>query len=53
MDSIVIVLARSYNSNNYISPGSADYPYYVCKHNPLVIYNAVSQDPQRAAHAAV
>ncbi|KAJ7884083.1 phosphoesterase family-domain-containing protein [Mycena olivaceomarginata] len=36
-----------YNSNNYISPGSADYPYYVRKHNPLVIYDAVSQDPQR------
>jgi hypothetical protein len=47
MDLIVIALARSYSSNNYISPGSADYPYYVRKHNPLVIYDAVSQDAQR------
>ncbi|KAJ7933385.1 hypothetical protein B0H13DRAFT_1856158 [Mycena leptocephala] len=23
------------------------YPYYVRKHNPLVIYDAISQDPQR------
>ncbi|KAJ7210233.1 hypothetical protein C8J57DRAFT_1733655 [Mycena rebaudengoi] len=25
----------NYNAKNYISPGAADYPYYVRKHNPL------------------
>ncbi|KAK6971692.1 phosphoesterase family-domain-containing protein [Favolaschia claudopus] len=37
----------SHSSNNYISPGSADYPYYVRKHNPLIIYDAISEDPER------
>ncbi|KAJ7894590.1 hypothetical protein B0H14DRAFT_3646252 [Mycena olivaceomarginata] len=39
----------NYNAKNYISPGTADYPYYVRNHNPLhvIIYNAVSQDPKR------
>ncbi|KAF7333706.1 Phosphoesterase-domain-containing protein [Mycena venus] len=37
----------NYNAKNYISPGSADYPYYVRKHNPLMIYDAVSQDATR------
>ncbi|KAK7002219.1 hypothetical protein R3P38DRAFT_3042069 [Favolaschia claudopus] len=36
-----------YHAKNYISPGSADYPYYVRKHNPLMIYDAISQDPKR------
>jgi len=36
-----------YNAANYLSPTSAAYPYYVRKHNPLMIYDAVSQDPQR------
>ncbi|KAJ6611862.1 hypothetical protein B0H10DRAFT_2283847 [Mycena sp. CBHHK59/15] len=37
----------NYNSKNYISPGSADYPYYVRKHNRLMICDAVSQDAKR------
>ncbi|KAF7333815.1 Acid phosphatase [Mycena venus] len=37
----------NYNAKNYISLGSADYPYYVRKHNPLMIYDAVSQDATR------
>ncbi|KAJ7309395.1 phosphoesterase family-domain-containing protein [Mycena albidolilacea] len=37
----------SYSAKNYIIPGSADYPFYVRKHNPLVIYDAISQDPKR------
>ncbi|KAJ7758374.1 phosphoesterase family-domain-containing protein [Mycena metata] len=32
---------------NYAAPSSAPYPYYVRKHNPLTIYDAVSQDAQR------
>ncbi|KAJ7870217.1 hypothetical protein B0H13DRAFT_1896276 [Mycena leptocephala] len=28
-------------------PTSKPYPYYVRKHNPLIIYDAISQDPQR------
>ncbi|KAJ7903221.1 hypothetical protein B0H13DRAFT_2233950 [Mycena leptocephala] len=34
---------------NYASPESGPYPYYVRKHNPAVIYDAISQDPARAA----
>ncbi|KAJ7302712.1 hypothetical protein DFH08DRAFT_794280, partial [Mycena albidolilacea] len=37
----------NYNAKNYITPAAADYPYYVRKHNPLIIYDAVSQDPKR------
>jgi len=37
----------TYTAKNYISPGATDYTYYVRKHNPLMIYDAVSQDPQR------
>ncbi|KAJ7889663.1 phosphoesterase family-domain-containing protein [Mycena leptocephala] len=37
----------NYLAPNYISPTSKPYPYYVRKHNPLVIYDAISQDPQR------
>ncbi|KAJ6553312.1 phosphoesterase family-domain-containing protein [Mycena capillaripes] len=36
-----------YDAPNYASPSSPAYPYYVRKHNPLVIYDAVSQDPKR------
>ncbi|KAJ6502849.1 phosphoesterase family-domain-containing protein [Mycena vitilis] len=32
---------------NYASPSSPPYPYYVRKHNPLIIYDAVSQDAER------
>ncbi|KAJ7914575.1 phosphoesterase family-domain-containing protein [Mycena leptocephala] len=34
---------------NYASPESGPYPYYVRKHNPAVIYDAISQDSARAA----
>ncbi|KAJ7022302.1 phosphoesterase family-domain-containing protein [Mycena alexandri] len=34
-------------ASNYASPGSAPYPYYMRKHNPLVIYDSVSQDAER------
>ncbi|KAJ7438392.1 phosphoesterase family-domain-containing protein [Mycena galericulata] len=39
----------SYTAPNYASPASAPYPYYMRKHNPLMVYDAVSQDPQRVA----
>ncbi|KAJ7933410.1 phosphoesterase family-domain-containing protein [Mycena leptocephala] len=47
--SVVLVMGvcSSYLAPNYISPTSKPYPYYVRKHNPLVIYDAISQDPQR------
>ncbi|KAJ7027158.1 phosphoesterase family-domain-containing protein [Mycena alexandri] len=32
---------------DYLSPGSAPYPFYMRKHNPLIIFDAVSQDPER------
>ncbi|KAF7337154.1 hypothetical protein MVEN_02153400 [Mycena venus] len=37
-----------YNAPNYASPASGTYPYYQRKHNPLVIFDAISQDPARA-----
>ncbi|KAJ7729405.1 phosphoesterase family-domain-containing protein [Mycena maculata] len=36
-----------YTATNYIQPGAAPYTYYMRKHNPLVIFDAVSQDPDR------
>ncbi|KAJ7087029.1 phosphoesterase family-domain-containing protein [Mycena crocata] len=36
-----------FRAPDYGSPSSAPYPYYQRKHNPLVIYDAVSQDPAR------
>ncbi|KAJ7844901.1 phosphoesterase family-domain-containing protein [Mycena olivaceomarginata] len=38
----------TFSAPNYASPASAPYPYYVRKHNPLVIYDAISQDAGRA-----
>ncbi|KAI9442036.1 phosphoesterase family-domain-containing protein, partial [Lactarius psammicola] len=35
-------------SNNYVS-GTGTYTYYVRKHNPLVIYDSVATNPNRAA----
>ncbi|KAF7369669.1 Phosphoesterase-domain-containing protein [Mycena venus] len=37
----------NYKAKNYLFPGSADYPYYVRKHNALMTYDAVSQDAKR------
>ncbi|KAJ7155105.1 phosphoesterase family-domain-containing protein [Mycena filopes] len=38
----------SYSAPDYISPSSGRlYPYYLRKHNPLIIYDAVSQSPRR------
>ncbi|KAJ7874280.1 hypothetical protein B0H13DRAFT_1633177 [Mycena leptocephala] len=39
---LLMSIRFSYNSKKYISPGSADYPSYVRKLNPLMIYVAVS-----------
>ncbi|KAJ7302138.1 phosphoesterase family-domain-containing protein [Mycena albidolilacea] len=38
----------TFSAPNYASPDSAPYPYYVRKHNPLIIYDAISQDADRA-----
>ncbi|KAJ7617125.1 phosphoesterase family-domain-containing protein [Roridomyces roridus] len=37
----------SYTQPNYINSSAAPYIYYYRKHNPLIIYDAVSQDPER------
>ncbi|KAK6966637.1 phosphoesterase-domain-containing protein [Favolaschia claudopus] len=37
----------NYAAPNYASPTSPAYPYYVRKHNPLVIFDAISQDKER------
>ncbi|KAJ7767630.1 phosphoesterase family-domain-containing protein [Mycena metata] len=39
--------AKSFDAPNYASPSSRPYPYYVRKHNPLIIYDAVSRDSSR------
>jgi hypothetical protein len=43
------IYSPRYAAPNYASPSSPLYPYYQRKHNPLVIFDAVSQDPARAA----
>jgi hypothetical protein len=45
--SLSVTRAYSYLAPNYMLPTSKPYPYYVRKHNPLVIYDAISQDQQR------
>ncbi|KAJ7751922.1 phosphoesterase family-domain-containing protein [Mycena maculata] len=37
----------TYTSPNYASPSSKPYTYYVRKHNPLIIYDGISEDPNR------
>ncbi|CAK5270744.1 unnamed protein product [Mycena citricolor] len=34
---------------NYADPSAPAYTYYVRKHNPLIIFDAISQNPARAA----
>ncbi|KAJ7110928.1 phosphoesterase family-domain-containing protein [Mycena epipterygia] len=38
----------SYTAPNYGNASAAPYTYYVRKHNPLMIYDSVSQDPKRS-----
>ncbi|KAJ6615801.1 phosphoesterase family-domain-containing protein [Mycena sp. CBHHK59/15] len=38
----------SYTATNYGDRSAAPYTYYVRKHNPLIIYDSISQDPARA-----
>ncbi|KAJ7649601.1 phosphoesterase family-domain-containing protein [Mycena rosella] len=38
----------TYTSANYGNTSAAPYSYYVRKHNPLMIYDSVSQDSKRA-----
>ncbi|KAF8190982.1 phosphoesterase family-domain-containing protein, partial [Mycena galopus ATCC 62051] len=37
-----------FSAPDYSDPASGTYPYYMRKHNPLVIYDAISQDSARA-----
>ncbi|CAK5276510.1 unnamed protein product [Mycena citricolor] len=36
-------------SKNYISPGLAPYNYYVRKHNPPIIFDAIAGEPERVS----
>ncbi|KAF7364351.1 Phosphoesterase-domain-containing protein [Mycena sanguinolenta] len=36
-----------FSAPNYASPASGTYPYYMRKHNPLIIFDAISQNPAR------
>lgn len=38
-----------FESLNYNDPNEDDYPYYMRKHNPLIIYDSVVGVPERAA----
>ncbi|KAJ6554992.1 phosphoesterase family-domain-containing protein [Mycena vulgaris] len=40
----------TYTSQNYGNTSAAPYTYYVRKHNPLVIFDSVSQDPKRVGN---
>ncbi|KAJ6563890.1 phosphoesterase family-domain-containing protein [Mycena capillaripes] len=37
-----------FSAPNYASPESPAYPYYMRKHNPLIIFDAISQNADRA-----
>ncbi|KAI4519581.1 hypothetical protein K525DRAFT_205742 [Schizophyllum commune Loenen D] len=37
----------SYSSKNYLNASAKDYPFYMRKHNPLEIYDSVSQNVTR------
>ncbi|KAJ7123634.1 phosphoesterase family-domain-containing protein [Mycena epipterygia] len=38
----------SFTAPNYGNASAAPYPYYMRKHNPLIIYDSISQDPTRS-----
>ena len=44
---LVITYAISYSSTNYLNASAKDYPFYMRKHNPLEIYDSVSQNVTR------
>ena len=44
---LIITLAASYSSSNYLNASAKDYPFYMRKHNPLEIYDSVSQNVTR------
>jgi hypothetical protein len=44
----IVGLFRRFSAPNYASPESAPYPYYMRKHNPLIIFDAISQNAERA-----
>ncbi|KAJ7074697.1 phosphoesterase family-domain-containing protein [Mycena amicta] len=37
----------SFSATNYIQPGAAPYPFYVRKHNPPTIFDAIANDAER------
>ncbi|KAJ7144511.1 phosphoesterase family-domain-containing protein [Mycena epipterygia] len=40
--------ALNYTAPNYGNASAAPYTYYARRHNPLIIYDSISQDPERA-----
>lgn len=38
----------NYTSTNYLTPDSGNYTYYVRKHNPLIIFDSVANNTDRA-----
>ncbi|KAI0029682.1 phosphoesterase family-domain-containing protein [Vararia minispora EC-137] len=39
----------SFSSVNYVTPGAADYPFYMRKHNPPILFDSVLKNPSRLA----
>ena len=39
----------TFSSTNYVTPGAADYAYYMRKHVPPMLYDSVKTVPSRAA----
>jgi len=38
---------HSFSSKNYVTPGAADYPFYMRKHNPPILFDSVLNTPER------
>jgi hypothetical protein len=43
------VVIDSFTSTNYLNKSAPDYPFYMRKHNQLIIYDSVATVPSRAA----
>ena len=39
----------SFTSENYLNSSAPPYTYYVCKHNPTIVYDSVATVPSRLA----
>jgi hypothetical protein len=43
------VTCYRFSSADYVTPGAANYPFYMRKHNPPTLYDSVLDNPERTA----